>query len=111
MKLEVSVPEMVQMINEVSKGSEGIFEMLRSDIRELVGKYLSRWMDEELTHYLGRERYERGKGRCLDHRNGSYTRGYALKGIGKIEGQVPRDRKGEFRTSIICKSQRYEGEI
>ena len=111
MKLEVSVPEIVEIINEVSKGSEGIFEMLRSDIREQVGRYLSRWMDEELTHYLGRERYERGKGRCLDHRNGSYTRGYALKGIGKIEGQVPRDRKGEFRTSIICKSQRYEGEI
>lgn len=33
-----------------------------------------------------------------NHRNGSYERKYALKGIGEVEVKVPRDRKSEFQT-------------
>jgi len=62
MKLEVSVPEIMEVINEVAKSQGGIFEMIRSDIREKVGSYLSKLMEVELTHYLGRGWYERGQG-------------------------------------------------
>jgi hypothetical protein len=37
-------------------------------------------MGLELSHFLGRERYER-KGNPSNHRNGSYHRDFTLKGI------------------------------
>ena len=110
MKLEISVPEIVEVINEVAKGPEGIFGMIRMDLRERVGDYLSGLMEAELTHYLGRAPYERGKGK-VDYRNGSYKRRFGLKGIGEVEVRVPRDRQGTFRTRVIPKSKRYEEAI
>jgi transposase-like protein len=46
----------------------------------------------DLTHFLGREPYER-KGRDSNHRNGSDPRDFTLKGIGEVQVQVPRDRR------------------
>jgi putative transposase len=66
----------------------------------------------ELTRFLGRQPYER-----LDeevepnHRNGSYSRNFALKGIGEIAVRVPRDRKGEYQTRVIPRSKQYEDEL
>jgi putative transposase len=68
--------------------------MIRVDIRERVGEYLSKMMEVELTHFLGRERYERDQG-DVNHRNGSYDRNFTLKGIGGVQVEVPRNRKGE----------------
>ena len=67
-------------------------------------------MGAELTHFLGREPYERG---CEDinHRNGSYGRNFTLKGIGEVEVKVPRDRKGEFTTQVLPRGKQYEEEI
>ena len=59
MKVEVSVPEVVNIFKEIQKGPEKLFEMIRVDMREAVGEYLSKLMDTELTRFLGRERYER----------------------------------------------------
>jgi putative transposase len=84
--------------------------MIRIEIRENVGQYLSQLMDMDLTHFLGRERYEHGKG-DVNHRNGSYGRNFTLKGIGEVQVEVPRDRKGEFSTQVIPRSKRYEEEI
>lgn len=36
--------------------------MIRVEIRENVGEYLSRLMDVEPTHFLGRGWYEHGQG-------------------------------------------------
>jgi putative transposase len=44
--------------------------MIRLEIRENVGEYLTRLMDMELTHFIGRKRYEHGQG-DVNHRNGS----------------------------------------
>ena len=68
---------------------------------------MSELMDVELTDFLGRDRYERVEGKC-NHRNGSYTRKYTLKGIGKVSVRVPRDRNGEFETQVIPRSRQYE---
>ncbi|MGB8828769.1 MAG: transposase [Dehalococcoidales bacterium] len=46
-----------------------------------------------------------------NHRNGSYPRNFALKGIGEVTVKVPRDRKGEYRTQVIPKSKQYEDEL
>ena len=110
MKVEISVPEVVSVFKEIQEQPERIFEMIRVEIRENVGEYLSKLMDMELTHFLGRERYEHCQG-DIDHRNGSYGRNFTLKGIGEVQVEVPRDRKGEFKTEVIPRSKRYEREL
>ena len=107
MKLEISVPEVVDIFKEIQEQPEQLYEMIRTDIRETIGQYLSGLMDAELTHFLGRKRYERLQG-DVNHRNGSYERNFTLKGIGEVDLQVPRDRKGDFKTHVIPRSKRYE---
>ncbi len=55
MKVEISVPEVVEIFKEIQEQPERLFEMIRVDIRENVGEYLSKLMDMELSHFLGRE--------------------------------------------------------
>ena len=110
MKVEISVPEVVEIFKEIQEQPEKLFEMVRIEIKENVGHYLSKLMDMELTHFLGRERYEHGQGE-VNHRNGSYGRNFTLKGIGEVQVDVPRDRKSEFTTQVIPRSKRYEDEL
>jgi len=110
MNLELSVPEVVEIFKEIQEQPKRIFEMIRVEIKEDVGQYLSKLMEVELTRFLGRGRYERGEGE-VNHRNGSYGRSFALKGIGEVQLEIPRDRNGEFKTKVIPRSKRYEDEI
>lgn len=110
MKMEITIPEAVELIKEIRQQPDSLFEMIRSDVKENVGQYLSGLMETELTGYLGRKRYERVKGES-NHRNGSYGRKFTLKGIGEIDVNVPRDRKGEFSTQVIPRSKQYEDSL
>ena len=108
MKMEITVTEVRELINEIRQKPESLFEMIRANVQETVGEYLTSLMDSDLTHFLGRDRYERlGSGQS-NHRNGSYPRSFTLKGIGKVDVKVPRDRKGEFSTQVIPRSIQYE---
>ncbi len=107
MKLEISVPEAVEIFKEIQQQPEKLFEMIRVDIREKAGQFLTTMMKTELTHFLGREQYERAQGE-VNHRNGSYDRNFTLKGIGEVQVEMPRDRKGEFKSQVIPRSKRYE---
>ncbi|MFO8163729.1 MAG: transposase [Thermodesulfobacteriota bacterium] len=99
-KLEISVPEVVEIFKEIQEQPEKLFNMIRVEIRENVGEYLSTLMNMELTHFLGCEYYEHGQGK-VNHRNGSYPRQFTLKGIGGIQVEVPRDRKSRFTTQVF----------
>jgi len=110
MKMEATVPEVVELIKQIREQPQGLFEMIRANVRETVGEYLSGLMDVELTQFLGRQRYERVEGQT-NHRNGSYPRGFTLKGIGKVAVKVPRDRHGDFSTQVIPRSQQYEDQL
>jgi putative transposase len=107
MKMEISVTEAMELINEIRQQPDSLFEMIRGTVKQNVGKYLSELMDTELTGFLGRDRYERVEGES-NHRNGSYGRKYTLKGIGEVDVVVPRDRKGQFSTQVIPRSKQYE---
>jgi putative transposase len=107
MKVEITVPEAIEFFNGIQKQPEAIFDMIRDDIRNTIGEYLSSLMDMELTTFLGRERYVRQQDDA-NHRNGSYPRRFTLKGIGEVDLKVPRDRHSEFKTKVIPRSKRYE---
>jgi putative transposase len=112
MKLEMTVSEITEIFKEIQKQPEQLFEMIRTDIRETVGQYLTAMMNTELTHFLGRDVYKRSIGQAeVNHRNGSYHRDFTLKGIGEVQVKVPRDRKGDFKTRVIPRSKQYEEEI
>ena len=110
MRLNISVPEVITIFNEIQKQPEKLFTMIRAEIRNSVGKYLTELMNTEMTHFLGRAPYERIDGE-INHRNGSYGRKFTLKDIGQVEVNVPRDRKGEYKTRIIPRSIQYEDEL
>lgn len=110
MKVEISVPEVVSIFKEIQQQPENIFEMIRVEIKESVGQYLSKMMELERTQFLGRQWYEHAQG-DVNHRNGSYSRNFTLKGIGSVKVEVPRDRKGEFETQVIPRSKQYEVEL
>jgi putative transposase len=84
--------------------------MIRVEVKESVGKYLSKLMDLERTEFFGRQWYEHALG-DVNHRNGSYSRNFTLKGIGAVKVEVSRDRKGEFETRVIPRSKQYEVEL
>jgi putative transposase len=107
MKMEITVAEVRELINEIREQPGSLFDMIRVNVQETVSQYLSALMDSELTHFLGRGRYERCEGES-NHRNGSYPRNFTLKGIGEVGVKVPRDRKGEFSTQVIPRSIQYE---
>ena len=110
MKVEISVAEMVEVFKELQKQPEKILETVKTDVPQAVGEYLSEIMRIELSGFLGREPYERTEDEP-NHRNGSYSRSFALRGIGEVPVKIPRDRKGEYQTQVIPRSKRYEDEL
>jgi putative transposase len=110
MEIKISVPEVVSLIKELQENPSRIFEMATMNVQKDVGNYLTNLMKAELTHMLGREKYERIKG-ARNHRNGSYPRDFCIKGIGEVGVQVPRDRKGEYQTQVLPRGKRYEDRI
>ena len=106
MKLEITVPEVKELINNIQSRGK-FFDMLRIDVQEGIGTLLSEIMEKELTSFLGREKYERVE-IDINYRNGGYDRQFTMKGIGKVKVHVPRDRKGDFETQVIPRSQQYE---
>ncbi len=110
MEIKISVPEVVSIFKEIQETPEKLFDMIRVDLRESVGRYLSEMMNVELSDFLGREPYER-KDEEVNYRNGSYSRRFTLKGIGEVGVKVPRDRNGEFQSQIIPRGKQYEDAI
>ena len=57
-EVSINVPEIREFIKEIIEVPGRIFEILRFNVRETVGRYLSLLMESELTFMLGRERYD-----------------------------------------------------
>ncbi|MFP4453343.1 MAG: transposase [Desulfobacterales bacterium] len=107
MELKISVSEAANFFKEIQQAPDKIFEMIRADVKTAVSQYLSEMMELELSHFLGRERYERKAGRT-NHRNGSYPRKFSIKDIGEVSVQIPRDRRGEYKSHVLPRCKRYE---
>ena len=48
-----------------------MFELIRTDVKEMVGNYISELLDIELKDHLKRDKYERSDETDPDYRNGS----------------------------------------
>jgi putative transposase len=110
MRIDLSVTEFKELCKSIQKRPKKLFKMMRQEIRETTGQYLSELIQVELTDFLGRLPYERVKGDG-NHRNGCYHRRFTLKGIGEVLVRMARDRKGKFQSQVLPKSKRYEDEL
>ena len=94
-KVEVSLPEAVQAIEEFRMNRVRAFEAIASEVRNAVGSAFSHLLQTEMTLFLGKPEQSSNK------RNGYKEREYALKGVGCIRIRMPQDRKSQFKSAII----------
>lgn len=110
MEINLSVTEFKELCKSIQKHPERLFKMMRQEIRETTGQYLSELIQMELTDFLGRRPYERCEGN-KNHRNGSYHRNFTFKRIGEVLIRMARDLKGKFHSRVLPRSKRYEDEL
>jgi len=105
------VPVTKETFQTVMAKPDQLFEMMQLDFRQIAEATLSTMLRHELTAFLGREAYVRTADSPKNHRNGSYQRSFAVKNLGELKIQVPRDRKGEYQTEMLQKYERYDQEL
>lgn len=108
--------ETKQYVQFLQTHPEGIFTFLRSHIRVTVAALLNALMKQELTDFMGREKYVHSpssatKSTPKNYRNGSYSRSFTIKDVGTVSVTVPRDRLGSFKTRVLPRYQRLENEL
>ena len=101
-KLEVSLPEAVQAIEEFRISRIRAFEAIATEIKAAVGNAISHLLKTEMTLFLGKPEQSGNK------RNGYKERDYALKGVGCIRIKMPQDRKSEFQSAIIKPNEQID---
>jgi putative transposase len=110
----VNTTELKAFVSNLPELKEQIFDLLHLDYRKVSAEYLSTIMNMELSVFLGRDRYERKNPvstTSRNYRNGFYQRTFAVKNIGELSIRVPRDRLGEYQTSILPKYDRIDPAI
>jgi putative transposase len=110
-KAESNVPETQELFKTIIEQPERIFELMRFDMRVIAQQALSEILKQELTIFLGREKYQRKYEVQSNHRNGFYKRNYTVKNIGELNLNIPRDRKGKFSSKVVAKYDRYDKAI
>lgn len=73
---------------------------------ELVTHVLQNILEHEISEHVSADRYERTDSRN-GYRNGSYSRVVKTR-VGRLELSIPRDREGNFQTSLFARYQRNE---
>jgi len=74
--------------------------------RRVLEHVVQGMLEEEMTSFLGAERYQRAQGR-RGYRNGHKPRRLKTR-VGTLELLVPQDREGRFQTELFQRYQRNE---
>jgi transposase-like protein len=115
LQLSVNLPELRNLAKKIPKiGSNVVMELMKLDVNTLAKDFINGLMECEFQLFLGREKYERISGVRLSERslrNGHYKRTFAIKGLGRINVSVPRDRQGKYHTGVLEPYKRNENSI
>ena len=104
-KFQVSVPEAVKAINQFRENRVKAFEYLSEEIRLTFESTVNQLLSLEMEIFLGEADQADNK------KNGHKDRDYTFKGIGTLRIKMPQDRKSQFTSSIIPKSERMDPRI
>jgi putative transposase len=115
LQLSVNLPELREMAKKIPKlGSTGLMELMKLDIKSQATDFINGLMECEFELFLGRDKYERISGVEISERhlrNGHYQRTFAVKGLGRLQMKVPRDRNGKYQTKVLDAYKRNEASI
>ena len=115
LQLNVNLPELRDLAKKIPfLGSAGLMDLMNLDIKAQATDFINGLMQCEFELFLGREKYERSGTVALSHRNlrnGYYQRTFAVKGVGRLNMKVPRDRQGKYKTQVLGAYQRNEASI
>jgi len=101
-KVEVSMPEAIEALEEFRRNRIQAFEKLSSEVKTAVGSAIDRLLHTEMSLFLGKPEQSNNK------RNGYKEREYALKGIGCIRIRMPQDRHNQFKSEIITPGEQID---
>lgn len=101
-KVEISLPEAIKAIQKFKENRSLALNELTTELKESFKKTIDTILDTEMTLFLGQADQQDNK------RNGYKEKDYTLKGVGTIRLKVPQDRKSQFNSSVIPKSERMD---
>jgi putative transposase len=101
-KVEISVPEAVKAVQRFKENRTQALNELTNEIKVSFKKTIDTILDTEMTLFLGEADQQDNK------RNGYKEKDYTIKGLGTIRLKVPQDRKSQFNSSVIPKSERMD---
>lgn len=105
LKFQISVPEAVKAISKFKENRVKAFELLTEEIRLTFEESINHLLNLEMAIFLGEADQIDNK------KNGHKERDYTIKGIGTLRINMPQDRKSQFESSIIKKSERVDPRI
>lgn len=108
MRIFSTTPATKEAFEELLANPGKVFEMMALDMKTIAERTLSDLLRQELTSYLGRQKYERNGKKESNHRNGSYPKKFTAKSLGELELSIPRDRKAEFSSQLVRKYERSD---
>ncbi len=102
MKIVVKVRDVVGLATLFRESPREALKQLNGQVRAGVEALLEQVMKTEIELFLGQA------GHADNKRNGYVSRTYGIKGVGQVRVRVPRDRKGEFTSSVVPPGKRYD---
>ena len=105
-KLEIRLSEIPSAIAAFKNNRKNALDLFSEEIRKAVSHGFNQLLNTEIDIFLGNESEVGNK------RNGYQPeREYALKGVGSLRVRVPKDRLGNFKSSIIPPKERVDPRI